>query len=461
MPSERSDTLASPLEILVADDDDGVLVSARFLFEGEGWKVQVARSPEEAMRRVQRHQFDVALLDMNYARNTTSGQEGLDLLGRLTQLDADLPVLLMTAWGTIDLAVEAMRRGARDFVQKPWDNSRVLAQVAKHGQLGRALRAGRLLAEENQLLRADTGFTGFIARSAAMAPVLEMLCQVAPSEASVLILGENGTGKGVIARLIHEQSARAGGPFINVNMGGLPESLFESELFGHVKGAFTDAKADRPGRFELARGGTIFLDEIGNVTLAQQAKLLRLIETGEFERVGSSRTIKADVRLVSATNAVLRDEVAAGRFREDLLYRLNTVTIELPPLRERREDLLPMARFFLTRHSSKYRKDIEGLTPEAEALLQRHNWPGNVRELDPALERAVLMCRDRLIGTSHLALAPGGAAAADLESMSLEEVEKVLIRKALQRQQGNVTEAARQLGVSRATLYRRLQALGL
>lgn len=455
----------TPLQILIVDDDEGVLHSGRFLMEGEGWKTETARTPSEALRRARKTEFDVALIDMNYSRNTTRGEEGMELLSQLMELDPELPILMMTAWGTIDLAVEAMQRGARDFIQKPWDNQRVLARVAKHGQLGRALRAGRLLAEENRLLREEGTPQGFIAESAPMQPILDMVRQVAPSMANILILGENGSGKGLIARLIHDCSLRRRGPFIAVNMGGLPEGLFESELFGHVKGAFTDAKADRAGRFELARGGTLFLDEIGNIPLGQQAKLLRLLETGEFERVGSSRTQQADVRLVAATNAVLQEEVAAGRFREDLFYRLNTVTIELPPLRERQEDILPLATFFLERHKSKYRKKLDGFSPQAEQLLRQHSWPGNVRELDHAVERAVLMAREELIGCADLglnnSLVSTAPPLAGFASMTLEEVEKFMIQKALQQHEGNISEAARQLGLSRATLYRRLQTMEL
>jgi DNA-binding NtrC family response regulator len=446
--------------ILIADDQPDVVEALRLLLKPERWQVEVASSPSAVLAAVQAGEFDVALIDLNYARDTTSGQEGLELLGRLRAVDATLPVVVMTAWGSVDLAVEAMRKGARDFVQKPWDNVRLLTILRTQADLARALRRGERLEDENRALRAEPG-PRLIATADCMRPVLEMIERVGPSDANVLITGENGAGKGSVAQALHAASARAQRPLVTVNAGGLSEGVFESELFGHVKGAFTDAKADRVGRFELADGGTLFLDEIANIPPNLQPKLLRVLETGEFERVGSSRTRRADVRILSATNADLRQEVAAGRFRQDLLFRLNTIEIQVPPLRERREDVGPLAEHFLRLHAARYRKRLGGLEPEALRALLEHSWPGNVRELDHAVERGVLLARGERVRAAELGLRPPADGAARLEEMSLEEVEALLIRKALARYEGNVTRAADALGLSRSALYRRLQRHGL
>jgi DNA-binding NtrC family response regulator len=352
-----------------------------------------------------------------------------------------------------------MRRGARDFIAKPWENLRLLAIVRNQIELAGAVRAYRRLEQENQLLRGKQG-PAIIAQSAAMRPVLELVARVGPSDANVLITGENGTGKGLVAQAIHAVSARANHPFISVNMGGLPEGIFESELFGHVRGAFTDAKGDRAGRFELAEGGSLFMDEIGNIPAAQQAKILRALERGEFERVGSSRTIRSNVRLISATNADLSAEVAAGRFRQDLLFRLNTIQIPLPALRERREDIDLLAQHFLRQHVERYRKAITGFDDEAVRAMRAYAWPGNVRELNHAVERAVLMAQGRVIRAAELAL-NASAAAPRLDDMSLEEVEAFLIKKTLARCDGNARKAAELLGLSRSAFYRRLEKYGL
>jgi DNA-binding NtrC family response regulator len=411
---------------------------------------------------VEARDFDVALIDLNYTRDTTSGQEGLSLLSRLQALDTPMPVIVMTAWGTVDVAVEAMRRGARDFIQKPWENERVLAVVRTQVELARALRRSQRLEAEVRVLRNEGGTRPtLIAESSAMQPVLQLIARVGPSDANVLITGENGTGKGTVAQALHAVSPRASRPLVTVNAGGLSEGVFESELFGHVKGAFTDAKVDRVGRFELAEGGTLFLDEIANISLNLQTKLLRVLETGEFERVGSSRTRRVNVRIVSATNADLHAEVEAGRFRQDLLFRLNTIEIQLPPLRERRDDVPLLARHFLQQHAQRYRKAITGFEPAAMQLLLDHGWPGNVRELDHAVERAVLMGQDETIRARDLGLRSPRDNAARLEDMSLEDVEAFLIKKALARYGGNVSHAAKALGLSRSALYRRLQRFGL
>jgi DNA-binding NtrC family response regulator len=446
-----------PPRVLVADDQSDVVEALRLLLKGEGCEVGSARSPAGVLEAVQGGAWDVLLVDLNYARDTTSGQEGLDLLARLREIDPGLPVVVMTAWASVDLAVEAMRHGARDFVQKPWENARLLAILKTQIELARALRHGRRLEAENRALSDAGPGDEFVADSAAMQPIVQMIARVAPSEAHVLITGENGTGKSLVARAIHARSARVAGRMVTVNAGGLAEGVFESELFGHVRGAFTDARADRVGRFELADGGTLFLDEIANLGPAMQARLLRVLETGEFEPVGSSRTRRVDVRVLSATNADIAAEVAAGRFRRDLLFRLNTVEIRMPALRERREDILTLARLFLARHARRYRKPVEGFDEEAARLLLSHPWPGNVRELDHAIERAVLLGDGGTLRAVDLGLTTSGDVRASLEEMSLEEVEALLIRKALARCGGNVSQAAAALGLSRSALYRRLQ----
>lgn len=450
----------APTRILLADDQPDVLAALRLLLKGEGFQVESVSSPAHALAALRERDFDIALVDLNYTRDTTSGEEGLELLARIQAVDSSLPVVVMTAWSSIEIAVEAMRRGARDFVSKPWDNARILSILRTQVELARALRRGRRLEAENQLLRAQNAPT-IIAQSVAMRPVLELIQRVGPADANVLILGENGTGKGVIARALHAVSARADRSFVTVNMGGLSEGVFESELFGHVKGAFTDAKTDRVGRFELAEGGTLFLDEIANLSLAQQARLLRVLETGEYERVGASRTHKADVRFIAATNADLAGAVAAGRFRQDLLFRLNTIELHLPPVRERREDIPPLAAHFLARHSTRYGKRLAGFEPAALQALHEHDWPGNVRELSHVIERAVLMAHGPAVQAGDLGLRTAREAAPRLEEMSIEDVERHLIKRTMGRCDGNANKAAEALGLSRSAFYRRLQKYGL
>jgi len=455
--------VSSP-RLLIADDQADVVEALRLLLKPEGYEIATAASPRAVLETVQAREFDLVLMDLNYARDTTSGAEGLDLLTRLREIDPTLPVVVMTAWASLDLAVEVMRRGARDFVAKPWDNSRLLAIVRTQVELGSALRRGERLEAENRLLRGDGSSAArplVIAESSAMQPVLEMIDRVGPSDAAVLITGDNGSGKGTVAQALHAVSSRAARPLVVVNAGGLSEGVFESELFGHVKGAFTDARADRVGRFELADGGTLFLDEIANVPPGLQSKLLRVVETGEFERVGSSRTRRVDVRILSATNADLHAEVAAGRFRQDLLFRLNTIEIRMPPLRDRRADIPPLAQHFLRLHAQRYRKRVTGFEPAALEALLAHPWPGNVRELDHAVERAVLMTQAMQVRVVDLGLRAASEDSRRLDDMSLEEVESFLIKKALGRFDGNVSRAAEALGLSRSALYRRLQRYGL
>ena len=451
--------------ILVADDQPDVVEALRLLLKGEGFSIETVHSPVGVLAALETQDLDAVLMDLNYTRDTTSGQEGLDLLARIKALDATVPVVVMTAWGSVELAVEAMRRGARDFIQKPWDNARLLAIVRTQTELSAALKRGQRLEAENLALRPGDG-PALIAEAPSMQPVLQLIARVGPSDANVLITGEPGAGKEVVARSLYAISSRASRPMVTVNAGGLAEGIFESELFGHVKGAFTDAKVDRVGRFELADQGTLFLDEIANVPLNLQAKLLRVLEVGEMERVGSSKTKRVDVRVISATNANLAEEVAQGRFRQDLLFRLNTIEIHLPALRERRQDIPALDAHFLSVHARRYRKDLEGFDPAAMQALLDHPWQGNVRELNHVVERAVLMAQglnmqDRLIRPADLALRSPSSGPMRLEDMSLEEVEAFLVKKALARYNGNVSHAASALGLSRSALYRRLERFGL
>ncbi len=445
----------APHRILVADDQPDVLEALRLLLKAEGYQIETVKSPAAVLKAIEARDFSLALIDLNYTRDTTSGQEGLDLLAKLQAADPTLPVVVMTAWASVEIAVEAMRRGAKDFLTKPWENPRLLAIVRNQIELAGAVRAYRRLEQENQILRGKDG-PNLIAQSAAMRPVLEIISRVGPSDANVLITGENGTGKGVVAQALHAVSVRAGKGFIAVNMGGLPEGVFESELFGHVRGAFTDAKVDRAGRFELADGGTLFMDEIGNIPMSQQAKILRTLETGEFERVGSSRTSRTNVRLISATNSDLNVEVAAGKFRQDLLFRLNTIHLHLPPLRERREDIPLLAQHFLKAHVTRYNKQITGFDEAAVEAMKNYSWPGNVRELDHSVERGVLMAQGKVVRAPDLGL-NAGQSAPRLDDMSLEEVEAFLIKKTLARCDGNARKAAEELGLSRSAFYRRLE----
>lgn len=458
--------------ILIADDQRDVLEALRLLLKGEGYRTILAASPAEVVDALKQQSPSLVLMDLNYTRDTTSGQEGLDLLAQIRAVDVEIPVVAMTAWGSIELAVKAMQAGAGDFIEKPWDNRRLLSIVRNQMALAASRREAARLRRENEILKAgDEG--EFIAESAPMRALLEQVRRVAPTDANVLVLGENGTGKSIIAHLLQMNSARTDQPLVKVNMGGIAETVFESEMFGHVRGAYTDAKGDRIGRFELADGGTLFLDEIGNIPMSQQPKLLRVLEDGELERLGSSRTVKVDVRLISATNADLDAEVAAGRFRKDLLYRLNTVSLTVPPLRERREDVVPMARAFLLRAAARYRREGVSLAPAAERSLLAHAWPGNVRELAHLMERAVLMAPGAQIQVEDLGLRSrgddlGSAGVSSersdsssneevLEGLTLDAAEELLVRRALERSGGNIQRAADALGLSRPALYRRLE----
>src|ERR1700756_3490779 len=458
--SQLKSDAAVPPRVLAADDQEHILEALELLLRPQGYKMDKVHSPALVREALASKSYDAVLIDLNYTRDTTSGQEGLDLLSQIVSLDATIPVIVMTAWANVELAVEAMRRGARDFVQKPWENERLLSILRTQVELHRALQRAARLEAENRLLRAE-GRPEFIAAAPAMQSVLETIARVGPSDANVMITGEHGTGKEIVAQTLHALSARAPRALVAVNTGAIPDGVFESELFGHVKGAFTDARTDRIGRFALADGGTIFLDEICNVPMRQQAKLLRVLESGEIERVGSSRSRRVNFRVLSATNSDLSAACQAGQFREDLLFRLNTVEVRVPPLRERREDIALLGAHFLARYAARYRRPVQRFDPAALQAMMQYSWPGNVRELEHTIERAVLMTRTPEIQPADLSLSSPRAQTQNLEDLSLEAVEAVLVRKALQRFQGNVSQAAEALGLSRGALYRRMEKYGL
>ena len=453
-------TLPEPADVLIADDQEDVLVALRLLLEGENVRTVAARSAAEVLTWVGQRHFDAALLDLNYTRANTTGREGIALLRELERLAPDLPVIVMTAYGTVSTAVACMREGARDFIEKPWDNQRLVSVVQTQVALGRALRDAARLRAENLRLVAERFAPPLIGSSPPMQSVLRVLAKVAPSDATLLITGEHGTGKEVVARHVHAASKRASGPFVAVNAGGYSDGVFESELFGHVKGAFTDAKADRKGAFETAHLGTLFLDEIGNMPLSQQGKLLRTLQTGELARVGATEARRVDVRVIAATNLDLALEVKAGRFREDLLYRLNTVELRLPPLRERGKDILELSLYFLERASERSGLPF-AFDPDALERLLAHRWPGNVRELSHAVERGVLLAEGRVVRAVDLCLPPADPPELGLTDMTLEAGERFLITRALERSGANVSHAAQELGISRASLYRRLERHGI
>jgi DNA-binding NtrC family response regulator len=445
--------------VLIADDQRDVLDALKLLLKGEPFAVETASSPAAVLSAVGKAAFDALLIDLNYTRDTTSGQEGIELLRAVRSLEPELPVIVMTAWGTIDVAVTAMREGASDFIEKPWDNQRLLSVLRNQVELGRALRTARRLQAEKDLLQDHNG--EFIAESPVMQTLLQLVARVAASDANILITGEAGVGKGELARLVHERSRRAGRAFISVNMGGIAESIFESEMFGHVRGAFTDARTDRIGRFELADAGTLFLDEVACLPYNQQGKLLRVLESGDYEPVGSSRTRHADVRVISATNGNLREMIAQNAFRDDLLFRLNTVEIDLPPLRERREDIMPLAVRFLDIYTRKYGRESGGFARDAVQALLSYAWPGNVRELSHVIERAVLIGGNTEVQTGDLMLERRTTTGTvRIENLTLDAAEEMLIRNALERCGGNVQAAAEQLGLSRSALYRRMEKYG-
>ena len=446
--------------ILIVDDDPSVVASLALLLKQHGYATAAASNPQEALAIARRERPRLAIQDMNFSRRT-SGEEGLQLLSDLRAFDPALPVILMTAWGSISLAVEGMKRGAADFITKPWSNTNVLQSVETALKL--AEDSGQPTSSRSELdERYD--FSNIIGTDPGIVRILDLVGRVAPTEASVLIMGESGSGKELIAEAVHRNSRRRTGPFVKVNLGGISSTLFESEMFGHVRGAFTDARQDRKGRFEVADGGTIFLDEIGELDPASQVKLLRVLQDRTYEVLGSSRTRTVDVRVVTATNRQLPDLVQRGEFREDLLYRLNLITIQLPPLRERRGDIPPLASHFLRMAAQQYGRETESISPRAMDWLKGQNWAGNIRQLKQAIERAVLMRDTRQLEVDDFSMrdAPQRQSALpEPGAMTLDEIEKAMIAKSMKHYDGNISRVAEALGLSRAALYRRLEKYGI
>lgn len=447
--------MSKPL-ILVADDHADVRQALCLLLRDGGYEVATAASPAEALSALRQAPPDLVLLDLNYQRDTTSGVEGLELLRQIRAHHSELPVVILTGWATVTLAVEAMQLGAQDFLEKPWENARVRAIVAHHLASAWARAEARRLHDEE--LPGEGEEDGPIHRSRAMQELLAVASRVAASDVPVLLTGESGTGKSLLARWIHRHSPRSKGPLVGVNLGGLAETLFESELFGHVKGAFTDARSDRVGRIERANGGTLFLDEISNITPTQQARLLHVLEERMFERVGEAVPRIADARILAATNADIRQLITDGRFREDLYFRLNTVEIALPPLRARRDDIQLLATYYLTRYAQENGREPLELTDSASRALESHQWPGNVRELAHVMQRAVLLAKDDTVEVADLRLGERGGTET-LENLTLEQAERYVIQRALESCGGDVAAAAVKLGVSRSALYRRLEKI--
>lgn len=450
--------------ILVADDDENIQTTLRMLLKKEGYSTEAASSPKEIIAALNRQMYSLLLIDLNFQRDTTSGVEGLSLLPQIRAIDPDLPIVVMTGWGSIELAVEAMRSGANDFIEKPWNNARVTSIVNNLIELHRGRKTAARLREENTGLRKERTLSNWIAASPAMEHVMAVVEQVAGANINILLTGENGTGKSQLAALIHAQSLRRTSPFVTVNMSAIPDGLFESELYGHIKGAFTDARTERIGRFEVAEGGTLFMDEIGNLPLSQQAKLLHVLETAKFEKLGSSQSRFADVRIITATNADLPTLIKEGNFRQDLLYRLKGIEIRLPPLRERKIEILCLADVYLKRYAAKYGRSLSGFTDNAQTALQAYDWPGNVRELDHVVERATLLARGRYLDVAELGLQPPLVVPTStmerLEDLTLEDAEKQLLQIALRKHTGSVAAAAKTLGISRSAFYRRLEKHG-
>ena len=453
-------------KILIVDDDEDVLLAARLLLKQNNYQVHCEKDPRRIPARLRAAPWDVILLDMNFTQDASSGREGFYWLQEIRALDPEAVVVLTTAYGDVEMAVRAIKAGATDFVLKPWNNEKLLATLSAAVSLRQARREAQRLRSRQRQLSADLAqpFSEFIGRSPAMQEVFATIRKVAATDANVLILGENGTGKELVAHEIHRQSLRADEVFIGVDMGGLSETLFESELFGHVKGAFTDAKADRAGRFEIASGGTLFLDEIGNLSLSLQAKLLSALQNRRITPLGANEPVAVDVRLICATNMPIGDMAASRQFRQDLLYRINTVEIHLPPLRRRPEDIPLLLDHFLKVYAMKYKKPEKKLSPAARSKLEQYHWPGNVRELQHAAERALIMNEDSTLRPEDFLLSaadPKVEGDTGFASYNLEEVEKQVIGMALQQYRGNVSRAARELGLTRTSLYRRMEKYGL
>lgn len=454
-------------KILIVDDNEDVLRAARMFLKRHVRQIDIEKNPESIPTLLNNEQYDVILLDMNFTKDVSSGHEGFLWLEQILDIDPSAVVILITAYGDVQMAVKAIKEGATDFVLKPWENEKLLATIYSAMRLRETKMEVANLKSRQQLLSADADnkFQDIIGNSMVMQQVYKTIERVAGTDANVLVLGENGTGKEVIARSIHRNSLRAEEAFIGVDMGAISETLFQSELFGHVKGSFTDAKEDRPGRFEVAHKGTLFLDEIANLSLPLQAKLLSVLQSRQVTRVGSNKAKDIDIRLVCATNMPIIDMVKDNKFRQDLLYRINTIEIEIPPLRNRLDDIPLLANHFLNLYERKYQKNVRTLSEAAMRMLQKYNWPGNVRELQHAIERAVIMCNGHVLNPEDFYFntntSRGEESNLNLEDYDLEEVEKILIRKVLKKYDGNITQAANELGLTRSSLYRRLEKYGL
>jgi DNA-binding NtrC family response regulator len=470
MDNMTSATPLIPPSVLIADDDPRILTTLKLLLKSQNYQVVAVSSPAELLTVLARRSFSVALIDLNYQDDTTSGKEGLTLISKIKVLDEDMPIVVMTGYSSVDIAVNVMKEGAADFVQKPWSNDRLLSILQAQVHIHQIARTGQKLAQENALLKSQssTDCQNIVAQSPVMKQLLVQLAKLAKSDMNILFTGENGTGKSMFAGYLHQCSSRNQHSLISVNMGAITDSLFESEMFGHVKGAFTDAKESRIGRFELAEGGTIFLDEIANIPLSQQAKLLRVLEEKQFEKVGSVKTQQVDVRLVSATNASLTELIKQGEFRQDLLYRINTVEITIPPLRERVADIMPLAQQFLSQYGTKYGLEPHKISEEAITGLTQYQWPGNIRELSHMMERAIFLSQDQIITLADLGLAPQSftiePAKRDFDSSNfdssgdtLEVIERQIIVDRLARFNNNSHETAESLGLSRSSYYRRIE----
>jgi DNA-binding NtrC family response regulator len=452
-------------KILIVDDDVDVLQAARLFLKQHVSLVHTEKDPQRLPLLIQNESYDVVLLDMNFTRDVTSGQEGFYWLGKILELDPQAVVVLITAYGDVDMAVRAIKEGATDFILKPWQNQKLLATLSAALRLRRSRREVENLRSRQRQLSADLDqpFHEFVGASPAMETVFDTIQKVAATDANVLILGENGTGKELVARALHRHSSRESEVFISVDMGSISETLFENELFGHVKGAFTDARGDRPGRFEIASGGTLFLDEIGNLPLPLQSKILRVIETRLVTRLGANKAIPIDIRLICATNMPIHEVVKRKEFRQDLLYRINTVEIQIPPLRERTEDIPLLAEHFLKIYSKKYKKPAMRMSEAALQKLKKYHWPGNVRELQHALERAVILSDTQVLQPENFFFNAADQTGEELvfENYNLEDVEKLVIQKVLEKYRGNISQAARELGLTRASLYRRMGKHGV
>lgn len=444
--------------VLVVDDRVDVRISARFVLEDNHYQVTEAESPAMAKELIKQQQIDLVLLDMNYSRDTTSGEEGLELLAWLNKADLGIPAVAMTAWSNVELAVKAMQLGAGDFLEKPWKNQRLLQVVAQQIKVSGLKKQNQKLQQRLDNTEIEKG--DYQWRSPCMHELMQQISSVASANVAVLLTGDNGTGKSQLASYIHQQSQVSSGPFIAVNMGAISETLFESEMFGHTKGAFTDAKSNRIGRFELAKNGTLFLDEIANIPLTQQSKLLRVLETGEYEVLGASQTQFTSIRLISATNGNFKELIDNELFREDLFYRINTIEFRVPSLKERTLDIAPLSEYFINLYCKKYAKSDILLSDDAKAALQDYHWPGNIRELSHLMERAVLLCRNEQLSVRDLNLKPsqdGASSDSQLPMMTLEDAEKQLITQALNLEDQHVPKAAKLLGLTKSSLYRRLE----